>query len=218
MSLLYFHIIKKSLLLVLIVLIHSNLIAQDNKLYQCSDLSNEIKKIKIYNDNLDSLLNNNLNDNYKIRFISKPSFAPEYGFQIFKDTTENHKLQAFLFKENLWNLLYSAKNPDSLKIDIYNKKISDNLVTNIDTLFKILTDSVKIRGTSLPSGFDGITYQFIRKTNEGCICGETWSPENDTPLGELIQICNALMKYAKGDDINIDALNRRIIYLYDKVE
>jgi len=190
---------------------------QKNYLNPCIDWGQEIKQIKAYNERFERKLNLELSQDFMIRFIAKPTFSPEYAFQIEKVNDEEYKLIAILFQENLCSV--KNKNRDSINIDSFDRIISFELASSLDILFKKATDSSSVKKDFIFGGTDGVNYYFYRQSESSEInCGECWSPSKGTPLFELVTICDTIIHYAKGESIEISDINKRIENLFDNIE
>lgn len=179
------------------------------RLNPCIELVDFIIK---YDNLLEKALTDNFTEDYIIRYIVEPSFDSEYLFQIRETDNSYYEIEAVVFQENLWEQEVDFI-LDSFKIDVHKKDIDKTLAVKLDNLFSIFTSS--INETYIVEGLDGITYRFKRKTKDEIICGEAWSPNEDSPLGKLVSICDDLTKYAEGKYINLTQLEERINELYD---
>lgn len=183
-----------------LVLIVSKSIGQINKLTPCVDLRT-IKRINQYDENLEKIFRENFKEDYILRFVAKPSFSPEYAFQINKIEDTNFEIAVLILHENLWYI----KNNDSIQFTVISKNINFNLISSIDTLFRILTDSVS-GVEAIGYGEDGVTYCFKYKSRDVVKCGEAWSPAENSLLDDVIQICDNLILYAQGKNVDLDYL------------
>lgn len=199
----------------MLLLVPMKINGQTNYLNPCVDWGKKIEAIKVYNEDFDKIISTELNQDYLIRFIARPSFDPESAFQIEKETHTVYRLKVILFQENLW---YSDHR-DSIKVDPYERSISEDLAMSLDKLFNKATSSAMTKKTSIVEGLDGVTYYFYKKPETGIIsCGECWSPSDGTALFELVNICNLLIDYAVKGTNDIDYLIDRIAKLYTKIE
>ncbi len=216
---------KKVVYIIYLYLLMGTLTVQGQvfRLNPCIELVDFIFK---YDNLLEKALTDNFTEDYIIRYIVEPSFDSEYLFQIRETDNSSYEIEAVVFLESLWEPL-SASNfvyldqvnvpkvefiLDSVKRDLHKKDIDKTLAVKLDNLFSIFTSS--INETYIVEGLDGITYRFKRKTKDEIICGEAWSPNEDSPLGKLVSICDDLTLYAKGEDIDLTRLEERIIELY----
>ena len=206
---------NKTIIIILLSLLVTKINGQINFLNPCDDWNNKIEQIKKYNEDFNKALSFEFDEAYLIRFIAKPSFEPEYAFQIEKVMNNTFRLKVILFQENLW---YS-RNRDSIKVYTYEKKINKTLAIQLDSLFNKTTSSAITKENLIVGGIDGETYYFSRKSESGIMnCGQCWSPSNSTPLFELVDICKTLFDYAKMEIVDIAGLNDRIKKLYDIIE
>gem|GEM_PF-3452533 len=189
-----------------------NSMGQENSLSPCVDFSNKINQIKKYNEQLEKTLMKNFKEDYIIRFIAKPTYNPEYAFQIRKIDSINFEIEVVFFHENLWNV--QSINPT---VDVRKRNINKELVLKIDALFKIFTNTISNK-EALGIVEDGTSFIFKRKTKDGITCGETWSPNETSPLGKLVCICNVLTEYAKGEDVELEKVHESINELYDSMK
>ena len=214
--------IKIIILSLIAILNFSNLICQINNLGSCFWLSDkfwvedvhETKDTSInpslkYRKILENILMQNLKDDYIIKFITVPAFDSEYAFQIIKDTND-YKISAIVLHENLWYFLMDSHKADSMKVRLYERTIDETFALKIDSLFKIFIDQVPEKRIFRGRGLDGETYQFHRQENGIVKCGETWSPYEKSILGELVSICDLIMEYSIGKDIDIGNISKRI--------
>lgn len=205
---------NKAFHLILFSFIITETYCQENYLNTCFDFGSQIEQINEYNNDLESVINSKLNPNYIIRYIAKPSFSPEYLFQIEKQNN-TYTLKTIIFKENLWY----CTNRDFIKLDYWEEKIDYVTAIKLDRLFTKVTTSAESRQESSISGIDGVTYMFYKQLNtEENYCGECWSPSKNTPLYDLVAICNSIIEMSKNNDSNYIELDNQIDVLYDKIE
>ena len=187
--------LRNIITIAIILLMALGLKAQENNLTPCTAIDNEIKQILLYNKDLEKILLNEFKDEFILRFIAKPTFEPEYAFQIWKDSCLNMKISAIRLQENLWN----SQERGSVAVFYFRRNIDKQLALEVDALFKLFTGSVQ--NEAFGFGLDGITFIFKSRSKDEVKCGKAWSPDKDSPLGELVFICNTLTDYAMGKDI-----------------
>lgn len=206
---------RRLLKISLFILIPLRILGQENQLYPCVDFSSVRKQIKSYNEAFDVKIKSLLKDDFVVRFIAKPSFYPEYLFQVERLNKSKGVIHTFIFQESLWE----SKNRDSVKVKSYERDINIELANKIDILFKIVTDSAKINRNASIIGFDGNNYFFIRQVSSSEMnCGNVWSPSETNPLGELVDVCEELIKYSRGEDVIPELLNEKISKLSLRLE
>ena len=219
-------VMKKVVYIICFVLLMGTLTVQgqEYRLTLCEELTDSSKE---YEELLEKVLTDNFTEDFIIRYIAKPSFEPEYLFQIRETDNSSYEIEAVVFLESLWEPL-SASNfvyldqvnvpkvefiLDSVKRDLHKRDIDKTLAIKLDDLFNVFTSSMNEVGTGIIIE-DGIGYRFKRKNKDEIICGEAWSPNEDSPLGKLVSICDDLTLYAKGEDVDLTRLEERITELY----
>lgn len=184
---------------------------QEVFLSPCIHFGDKIPAIKEYNEKLEELLSETLNDDYIFRFVAKPSIEPEYAFQISEKDSSVFEISALILSANLWN----TKNVDSLISK--KREINEYLVVEIETLFKMLMDSVSTKNAyGVVEG--GIIYNFFYSSEGTVSCVEAWSPNTNSLLYEVIQICDNLMLYAQGEDITLRDLCHKAKFIIKQIE
>lgn len=183
---------------------------QEILLSPCVNLGDEIPVIAEYNEKLEKLLSENLDADYMVRFIAKPSIEAEYAFQISEIDSSVYEISALTLSANLWN----TKNVDSLISK--KREINEDLVVEINTLFKRLMDSVTTK-SAYGLGEGGVIYNFFYSSEGTVSCVEAWSPSNN-PLNEVIQVCDNLMQYAQGEDIKLRDLRHKVKFIIKQIE
>jgi len=175
---------------------------QINHISPCYDFSDQIPQIKEYNKNLEKVFISTFYQDFLIRFIAKPSFDPEYAFQIYQVDDSAFIIEAFEMKANLWN----NGNPDS--VNAFRREINITLEQEIVTLFRVIIDSQGKYYFS--SQEDGEQYNFLVNTYEGLRCAQDESADEDSDLNEIIEIMDDLIQYAKDNDYNASTIEEKI--------
>lgn len=197
---------------VLIILLNS--IMSYGQMYQffpCVDLSESVPQIKVYNEDLEKIFISNFKQEFIVRFIAKPSFDPEYAFQIYQVDDSAFIIEAFEMKANLWY----TRRTDS--INYYCRDIDTKLLQKIESLFKILINSAQNKSPFM-AGLDGVNYNFLYNTNDVIKCAETDYIDNNSIIDEIIQLTDTLMLYAKDKDSNASPIEERIKSLCIRIE
>ncbi len=131
------------------------------------------------------------------RYTSMPSFSNEYAFFVETSEGKNYIVSNRL-SENYW---YSDKKE---KVELISNKteISNDLYLKIVDLFKLLEEQTKKPKKDL-IGFDGVTYNFATTDQNGEIkIGETWSPNEKSLLGKLVEICDNIYSLGNGNNLS----------------
>jgi hypothetical protein len=126
-----------------------------------------------------------------------PSFSNEYAFSVETSEGKNYIVSNRL-SENYW---YSDKKE---KVELISNKteISNDLYLKIVDLFKLLEEQTKKPKKDL-IGFDGVTYYFATTDRNGEIkIGETWSPNEKSLLGKLVEICDNIYSLGNGNNLS----------------
>ena len=183
---------------------------QIDKISPCYDFSDQIPQKKEYNKNLERVFISNFNHDFLIRFIAKPSFDPEYAFQIYHVDDSAFMIEAFEMKANLWY----TKRSDS--VNSFSRDIDIKLKQEIVSLFSIIIDS---QGKYLfGSQEDGEQYNFLVNACKGLRCAQVESADANSVLSEVIEIMDDLMQYAKDKDSNASPIEERIKSLCLRIE
>jgi hypothetical protein len=181
-------------------------------LTSCTDWGKEIPQIKLYIKGLNKILLDNFSEKPLARYVVRPSFDPEYCFQIEQLEGNSYILKVTYLRTNYWYL----KNRDTINPVRVEKKISSEFAQNIGTLFEKALDSVDHR-PGIIEGIDGVEY-FLYKYSENrkISCGRTWSPSKGSKMYELIDICDRIVNYAKSEDNSLENIQTQIKILIYK--
>lgn len=172
--------------------------SQVNQLEPCSEPYYE--QDFEYNHTMDSILFENLSPDFMIRYLVKPAFDKEYGFQITKNpTNDTYVLSRFIFSENLWY----APNYDTVSMTVNSVEIPTASVDNIDYLFSHFTEPEHIAHDKVITCTDGKVCRFIRATGDSTTCGEQHSPKKNTLINDFAVLCDYLSTSQNIDTDNI---------------
>ncbi len=169
----------------------------------CVCFEDKIPEIEEYNERMESLFSEKFAPDYIVRFVAKPSIEAEYAFQICKIDSSVFEITTLTLKANLWN----AKNTDSVYIK--KRRIDEELVAEIDTLFKLLIDTALTKN-AYGYGEGGDTYNLFYNSEGIVKCGEAWTPVTNSLLNEVIQVCDSLMRYAQGEGLKLRDLHCKV--------
>ena len=166
---------------------------------------NNENNLNIYFSNLNKLFFNELNEIPHARYFTAPSFSNEYAFSIEKEN-KKYLIVSITPSESYWR----AKNKEKIKFEIQKKEIKKQLYRKIGVLFQILAKQTKNYENEVFKT-DGDTYYFITSDNKSKIkIGETWSPNKNSNMGELVSICNNLYEIGRNDQISLDEIDSKI--------
>lgn len=139
----------------------------------------------------------NLSDSPELRLLVKPSFSPEYIFQIEKDKTN----EIYIAKLNIVNeSIWYSKNYNSIIVNEYTAHIENK---DADLLSKIYLKSIEKSHFPIKDffGLDGVTYNFS-VWDKGIKSGTIWSPD-DFQNKMIIEITEKLISQIKAKKQNI---------------
>jgi protein gp37 len=157
---------------------------------------------KVYHHDFQKILNENLTKDYIIRFFAQPEFAPEYAFQIKRIDSLRFEISAIVLHDNLW---YFNQNVDSIKVNLYKRIIEYELFSKLDRLFINLTNEhfVCTCGT-------GTAYCFKKQIYDTSCDTSNVTTNKDFPLWKLASICDLIMNYTIGNEIDLNYIIKRI--------
>ncbi len=142
-----------------------------------------------YYSKIRTKLYTNLSDNPQVRLIVKPSFSPEYIFQIEKSDS-GYLAKVNIMSESIW---YN-ENYNSIEVNEFVSIISEE---DVKLLSKVYLKSIgKVHYPIKESfGLDGVTYN-LSAWDYGLKSGEIWSP-NDSLNQTIINITSKLIQDIK---------------------
>lgn len=153
--------------------------------------------LKEYYDNVFPLLYKGYSEKPIARYTSMPSFSSEYSFSIETIEGKNYVVSNKM-TENYWY----AKNRKKVKLITNKKELTNELYLKVVDLFKILEEQTKESENDL-IGCDGVTYYFATTDKNGQIrIGETWSPNDNSLLGRLVEICDSVYTLGNGKNLS----------------
>ena len=132
-------------------------------------------------------------------YACMPHFSGEYAFSI-----EKKKENYYIISNTL------SKNRGSTRVRIFvtvrkNKlKIDYNLYVKVGELFELLREQTKEPDNPKPIfGFEAVAYYFATANNDGEVfLGVAWSPDANSLLGRLVDICDKLYLIGSKEDIS----------------
>jgi hypothetical protein len=152
--------------------------------------------LEIYYSNLNKLLFNEMADKLYSRFVVIPSFSKEYAYSVEKKNNEYFIISTSL-SENYWR----AKDKTNVNFEIKKTRIGKILFEKIVCLFELLAKQTKSYDT-INYKTDGDNYYFITTNNNRELqIGETWSPSENSLMGNLIKISNKIYSIGNGNSI-----------------
>lgn len=179
--------------------------------------------LKEYYDNVFPLLNKGYQERPYARYTSMPSFSCEYSFSV-----EKKDYKYFIISNTLSENYWYAKNRSSVELISVETEIKADLYEKVGELFQLLAvqtekpeiESIGSDGTTyyITTGCDGTTYYFTTTNKSGEIeMGEIWSPNENSLLGRLINICDNLYSIGNGKDISQKDVLNEIVRLIEEL-
>ncbi|WP_118976802.1 hypothetical protein [Taibaiella koreensis] len=143
-----------------------------------------------YYSTLRNKLIDTVDDRYTLRMIAKPSFTPEYLFQVRKKDS-GYLVTYKVTTENIWY----ARHRDKVGINVKSGTLSSDDFELLRQLYRSVIDKVNypVNATSI---YDGVAYLFSIKDRDGRASGYTVSPY-DTTLNAMIALTESLIGQMK---------------------
>ncbi len=198
---------NKIVLLIILFSFSVSNYAQDSKdhLKPVPGMFGEYDFAFVYHSKIRKVLLKDLSDSPDFRFLTLPSFEPEYVLDLtFERETEKIFLIYRVCKDKIWN----NEKWEKIKFKEYRIELDKKKYDLIMSLFNKALLNTKYKNH--PSiGFDGTDYYFL-VSNNGMKAGKIWSPNKDSKMGKLVDIGNELIKFTKGDTNFNKSLIRKI--------
>jgi hypothetical protein len=162
-----------------------------------------------YYSNIRKVLLKDLSDTPDVRFLTLPSFSPEYVLDLNYDKkTEEYYLIFRVCESQIW----THENGKNIKVKEYKKKIDKNNYILIVDLFQTVVKETKYSKDAM-IGIDGTDYYFMVFDN-GIKAGKVWSPNENSKMGRLVEIGNDLIKFTRDKSKFNNSLKEKIELLY----
>ena len=185
---------NKIVFLIFLSLISVQLKAQNNSdhLEPVSGIFGDYDFAFEYHSKIRKVLLKELPDSPDLRFITLPSFTPEYVLDLHYDKKNSEINLIFRVCESK---IWYNKNWEKIKVKEYKKKLDKEQYDLIMPLFQ--NALMKTRYSEEETiGFDGTDYYFIVFDN-GIKAGKVWTPNENSKMGRLVEIGNELIKFTR---------------------
>jgi hypothetical protein len=185
---------SKLVALILLLILYQGVQAQDHlepstSLFGLYDFSYE------YESQIRDILLKDLSDSPEVQIVITPSFGKEIVLQIEHDrTSDSYTLITQTGSHSIWYNNYEDE-PKEIKVKRKEKRLSKESFTLIKELYKTAVLTVKYIDTDLV-GLDGTTYQFA-VSDYGIKTGQTWSPNEESKMGRLVDITHQLIELSE---------------------
>lgn len=213
---------KKTFLILTFTLTTFVCFGQIEHLEPASDFKHYEGESKVYYDNLFSKIYKEFSQTPYARYTSMPSFTSQYAFSV-EAIDGKYYIISNCLSENFWY----ARERNKVKIITNKTEIDHTLYSKIGELFQIFVEQTKkIETDGVSCSFvtadndtielvsrvikvDGVVYFFANTDANGQIkTGETWSPNNNTILYRLVNVCDKLFSLdSKSNSTMTDILN-----------
>lgn len=170
---------------------------QKQHLEPSKDFSQYKGVLKTYFDNVFKLLYTGYSEKPIARYTSMPSFSNEYSFSI-----ETIKGKNYVVSNKLSTNYWYANNKNEVELFTNKLELSNALFLKIVELFGILDEQTK-KPEENSMGCDGVTYYFATTNKDGQVkIAETWSPDKNSLLGNLVKICDNIFAFGIGKEVS----------------
>ena len=172
-------------------------VGQSLHLIPARDFNSYEGQLKEYYGKVFPLLHTGFSQNPYAWYTSMPSFESEYAFSVEKIDGKYFILSNTL-SENYWY----ARSRKAVKVIMCKMEIDKELYQKIGELFRLLANQTKEKEREfkegangekyevIEEGTDGTTYYFALTDEKGEVkVGETWSPQKDSKLARVVEIC-----------------------------
>ncbi|RYD96163.1 MAG: hypothetical protein EOP54_14390 [Sphingobacteriales bacterium] len=189
---------KRITLILTFILITILVFGQEQRLKPARNFKNYEGLLQEYYNSIFPLLYKGYSEKPIARYTSMPSFFSEYSFSV-----ETMKGKNYVVSNKMSQNFWYAKKRKNVKLRSSKVELNNDLYTKIVELFELLTEQTKKPKDELAGiGVDGVTYYFATTDKNGTInIGETWSPDDDSLLERLVQICDNI--YSLGNGYNV---------------
>ena len=179
-----------------------------DKYLKPSELNSETGILKDYYTGLFPLLYKDFSDKPTARYALIPSFSSEFAFSV--EEKDNH---FFIISNYLSTSYWYAKNKSEVKVKHASTEINKDFYNKILILFNIALKQAR-QPNEKTMGLDGET-SYLSTTIDGVVKNaETWSPDQTSHMGELVEICKGLyligLKKSASQDVIFEKMNHLI--------
>jgi hypothetical protein len=178
---------RQTILIITFVMTTFLCLGQGEHLEPAQDFKQNEGVLKEYYDSVFPLLYKGYSEKPAARYTSLPSFSNEYSFSI-----ETIAGKIYIVSNRLSESYWYAKKRKNVKVISSKTELTRDLYLKVTDLFTLLAEQTKKSENDLMR-LDGVTYYFATTDKDGQIrIGETWSPDDNSLLGQLVKVCNNL--------------------------
>ena len=192
-----------------------------------------------YYANVKSAFKNAYDRNIFARLIVIPSFTPEYALAVAKED-ETYKIIHFSPSHHIWAIesMRSYRNdetidelassfPESVE-DVTVETCELNIPTKLgENLYKLWGEMLyrtryidqrpidSGEDSTMTFGLDGTTYHFAFEHQQQVLNGKIWSPDEESPTGQFVEITNLMKRACLNSDLTaIEVMKNKIYALF----
>lgn len=175
-----------------------------NNYLKPSELNSETGILKDYYIGLFPLLYRDFSDKPTARYTLIPSFSSEFAFSV--EEKDNH---FFIISNHLSTSYWYAKNKSKVKVKHVSTEINKDFYNKISVLFNIALKQAR-QPSKKTMGLDGET-SYLSTTIDGVVkSAETWSPDQTSHMGQLVEICKQLYLIGLGKSTSQTEVSKEI--------
>ncbi|QHS56052.1 hypothetical protein GWR56_11085 [Mucilaginibacter sp. 14171R-50] len=175
-----------------------------DKYLKPSELNSETGILKDYYIGLFPLLYKDFSDKPSARYTLIPSFSSEFAFSV--EEKANH---FFINSNHLSTSYWYSKNKSKVKVKHASTEITKDFYNRILTLFNIALKQTR-QPEEKTMGFDGETSYLSAVVDGHIINAETWSPDQTSHMGLLVEICKKLYLIGLGKSTSQTEVSKEI--------
>ncbi len=177
-----------------------------------SQLNSEKGILKDYYIGLFPLLFKDFSDKPIARYALLPSFSSEYAFSI--EEKDNH---FFIISNYLSTSYWNAKDKSKVQVKHTSIEINKDFYNKIREVFNIALKQAR-QPNELSGGFDGETSYLSTMIDDVVKTAETWSPNQTSHMGQLVEICKGLYLIGLNKIVSQDEVSAKINHLISEIK
>ena len=183
-----------------------------DKYLKPSELNSETGILKDYYIGLFPLLYKDFSDKPTARYALIPSFSSEFAFSV--EEQGNH---FFIISNYLSTSYWYAKNKSKVKVKHASTEINKDFYNEISVLFNTALKQAR-QPNEKTMGLDGET-SYLSTTIDGVVkSAETWSPDQTSHMGRLVEICKELYLIGLKKSASKDGISEKINHLISELK
>ena len=203
---------KKIVISLLLLTLSFRLSAQIDYLEPVKPFTTYTGELGEYYRNVFSLLNTGFQQHPYARFVTIPSFSPEYAMSVEK------KNGRCLLIANTLSRTYWQAEKGTVKVETKSVEISQSLYQSLGAIARLVTSQIQDLDGST-AGLDGVVYYFSSTDAKGKeMMGRKWSPMKGTLMERLVLVCQSAYMLSQGENISEQALAEEATALLKELE